>query len=256
MRCSAKTLAPPVAILVAGCLAAGCGSAVQSAINNLPSRTATSTITPTTTAAPTGTPTATVTPTPTPTTTITSTVTSTATPTTPAATESSGPAASPAAGSGSGSLLWLWILLGVVVLVTLIALIARSSRRRSAAAADWQSRLIDAYAKGSALHDAMSVAESPGALTAADAGARWADIQRRADDLTQQLYALRESARGEFNRARVEDVLGSLQAVRSAMGAERTQPGMGGPPTGRVHALLRDFEAALRELRDPSGQQL
>jgi hypothetical protein len=80
-----------------------------------------------------------------------------------------------------------------VVLVALIVLITRSARRRSATAAGRQSRLIDAYAKGSALHDAMSVAESPGAMTAADAGARWADIQRRADDLSQTLYALREA---------------------------------------------------------------
>jgi hypothetical protein len=165
------------------------------------------------------------------------------------------PESTPASGTGS-SLLWLWILLAALVVIIVAVLIARRSGRRSATTADWRSRTIDVYARGSALYDAMSAAEAPGALAAADAPARWADIQRRADDLTQQLYALRESARGEFNRARVEDVLGSLQAVRSAMGAERTQPGMGGPPTGRVHALLRDFEAALRELRDPSGQQL
>src|SRR4029077_6411694 len=73
MRCSSKALSLPVAILVTGCLAAGCGSSVQSAINNLPSRTATSTVTPTTTVAPTATPTPTVTPTPTPTPTVTPT---------------------------------------------------------------------------------------------------------------------------------------------------------------------------------------
>jgi hypothetical protein len=55
-----------------------------------------------------------------------------------------------------------------LVLATLIALYA--ARRRSAAAAGLAPRLIDAYAK-SWLHDAMSVAESPGAITA-DAGAR------------------------------------------------------------------------------------
>ena len=94
--------------------------------------------------------------------------------------------AAPAASSGT-SLIWLWVLLGVLVLAGLIALIARSARRRSAAAAGWRSTLVDAYAKGSALHDAMSVAEAPGGLAAADAAARWADIQRRADDLAQTL---------------------------------------------------------------------
>jgi hypothetical protein len=249
MRCSAKALALPVAILVTGCLAAGCGSSVQSAINNLPSRTATSTATSAGTPTPTVTPTPTPTPTITPTTTITSTVTSTATPTPPATTAASGTAASPAAGSGSGSLLWLWILLGVVVLITLIALIARSARHRSAAAADSQSRLIDAYAKGSALHDAMSVAESPGAMTAPDAGARWADIQRRADDLSQTLYALREALPDPGDQARISDTLASLQAARSAMDAERTLGGASPEQAETIRNRLYVFESSLRALR-------
>jgi hypothetical protein len=249
MRCSAKALALPVAILVTGCLAAGCGSSVQSAINNLPSRTATSTATSAGTPTPTVTPTPTPTPTVTPTTTITSTVTSTATPTPPPTTAASGTAASPAAGSGSGSLLWLWILLGVVVLATLIALIARSRRHRSATAADSQSRLIDAYAKGSALHDAMSVAESPGAMTAPDAGARWADIQRRADDLSQTLYALREALPDPGDQARISDTLASLQAVRSAMDAERTLGGASPEQAETIRNRLYVFESSLRALR-------
>ena len=247
MRCSAKALALPVAILVAGCLAAGCGSSVQSAINNLPSRTATSTVTPTTTVAPTVTPTTTITSTVTPT--VTAPVTSTAAPTSPAATAPSGIAASPTAGSGSGSLLWLWILLGVLVLVALIVWMTRSARRRSAAAAGRQSRLIDAYAKGSALHDAMSVAESPGAMTAADAGARWADIQRRADDLAQTLYALREAVPDPGDQARISDTLASLQAVRSAMDAERTPGGASPEQAEIIRNRLYAFESSLRALR-------
>ncbi len=240
MRCSAKVLALPVAILVAGCLAAGCGSSAQSAINNLPSRTATSTVRPTTTVAPTVTPT----------TTITSTITPTGTaPTSPAATAPSGIAASPTAGSGSGSLLWLWILLGVVVLVALVVWMTRSARRRSAAAAGRQSSLIDAYAKGSALHDAMSVAESPGAMTAADAGARWADIQRRADDLAQTLYALREAVPDPGDQARISDTLASLQAVRSAMDAERTLGGASPEQAEIIRSRLYAFESSLRALR-------
>ena len=249
MRYPAKALALPVAILVAGCLAAGCGSSVQSAINNLPSRTATATGAPTPTATATVTPTPTVTPTFTPTTTITSTVTSTATPTPPATTASSGTAASPAAGSGSSSLLWLWILLGVLVLVTLIVLVTRSARRRSAAAAGRQSSLIDAYAKGSALHDAMAVAESPGAMTAADAGARWADIQRRADDLAQTLYALREAIPDPGDQARISDTLASLQAARSAMDAERTLGGASPEQAEIIRNRLYAFESSLRALR-------
>jgi len=125
----------------------------------------------------------------------------------------------------------------------------RSARHRSATAADWQSRLIDAYAKGSALHDAMSVAESPGAMTAADAGARWADIQRRADDLTQTLYALREAVPDPGDQARISDTLASLQAVRSAMDAERTLGGASPEQAETIRNRLYVFESSLRALR-------
>ena len=163
------------------------------------------------------------------------------------------PSSSPAAtGESSGaSLLWLWILLGAIVLIGVIVWIARSRGRRSAAAAGWRSRVIDAYAKGSALHDAMSAAETPGALAAADAGARWSDIQRRGDDLGQALYALREAAPDEESRARVADTLASLQAVRSAMDAERAPTGADPRLADVVRGRLASFEASLRALRAP-----
>jgi hypothetical protein len=118
-------------------------------------------------------------------------------------------------------------------------------------ATSWRSKVVDASAKGSALIDMMSMAESPGARAAEDASARWAEIQRRMDDLAQELYALLETAPGEAERERVADVLASLQAVRSAMDAERA-PGEAGPEQGaRVHDLLLTFEASLRALRSP-----
>ena len=158
----------------------------------------------------------------------------------------------PVASSGT-SLIWLWVLLGVLVLAGLIALIARSSRRRSAAAAGWRSRLVDAYAKGSALHDAMSVAEAPGGLAAADAAARWSDIQRRADDLAQTLYALREEVpQHSPDGARIADTLASLQAVRSAMDAERAPGGASLEQADVVRGRLASFESSLRALAAPA----
>jgi hypothetical protein len=239
-----------VAILAAGGMAAGCSSSVKSAIASIsPSRSSTTSGTVTSTAAG---PTVT-TPGPTVTTagpTVTTagpTVTApTQTVTTPTPTAAGSPAANGEAGT---NLLWLWILLGALVLVGLIVLIVRSAGRRSAAAAGWQSRIIDAYAQGSALHDAMSVAEAPGALAAGDAAARWSDIQRRSDDLAQTLYALRESAPDEENRARAADALASLQAVRSAMDAERAPGGAGAEYAEVVRSRLRAFEASLRALR-------
>jgi len=220
MRRSAKRLSLLVTLLAAGLLAAGCGGAISSSIGSLPSRTATATARPSVTAAPTQ----------------------------PPATTSAAPVAS----SGT-SLIWLWVLLGVLVLAGLIALIARSARRRSATAASWRSRLVDAYAKGSALHDAMSVAEAPGGLAAADAAARWSDIQRRADDLAQTLYALREEVpQHSPDGARIADALASLQAVRSAMDAERAPGGASLEQADVVRSRLASFESSLRALTAPA----
>ena len=165
------------------------------------------------------------------------------------------PSTSPTAGSGSGSgLIWLWVLLGVIILIGVIVGIVRARGRRSAAAGSWRSSVVDAYAKGSALHDAMSVAETPGALGAYDAGARWADIQRRADDLTQTLYALREAAPDDESRARVADVLVSLQTVRSAMDAERAPGGADARQAEVARERLAFFETSLRALRGSDQQ--
>jgi hypothetical protein len=261
MRCTNKGFALPVAMLVAGCLVAGCTSSAKSAIGSATSRaasavssaTAGATTTPTPTETPTPTPTETpTTPTAEPSTeTVTATETATATPT--ESSTSPTPATSPSAaasGSSSGtSLLWLWILLGVLVLAGLIAWIVQSSRRRSAATAGWRSRLIDAYAKGSALHDAMVVAEAQGDLASSDARARWYDIQRRADDLAQTLYALREAAPEAEDQAAIGDVLASLQAVRSAMDAERAPGGARQELAEVVRRRLYAFESSLRALR-------
>ena len=235
-----RRLSLPVTFLVIGCLAAGCGSTITTSTGGLPSRTATVSARPSATVP--ARPSVTAAPTAQP---------SRQTATTSAPAAPSSVSATPSASSGT-SLLWLWILLGVVVVVGLIALIARSARRRSAAAASWRSRLIDAYAKGSALHDAMSVAEAPGGLTAADAGARWSDIQRRADDLAQTLYALREAVpQGSGDRARIDDALASLQTVRSAMDAERASGGARLEQAEVVRSRLASFQSSLRALGAP-----
>lgn len=217
---------PLAAILAAGLLVTGCGGAVSSAIKSvapsvsvpsLPSRSPRETAA----AAP-----------------------SAQEPATSAAAES------PAASSGSGSdLLWLWIVLGALVLIGIIVLAVRSGRRGPKPAEVWQARAVDAYAKGSALYDAMQMAEAPGALVAQDAAARWADIQRRADDLGQALYAMREAAPDEDKRMRTADVLAALQSVRSVMAAERGTDVTRVPPPEMVRSRLMAFSAALQGLR-------
>jgi hypothetical protein len=258
MRHPVKGLILAAAIVAVACLLAGCGSTASSVLSNLPSRTATNPGAGTTSAEPPPTsaapPPTSAEPPPTSAAPPPPTVTVTATPSVTSAPAVS-PTASPTPGTGSGTnLLWLWILLGAAVLAGLIFWIAHSSRRRSASAASWQSRLIDAYAKGSALHDAMAVAEGPGGLVAADAGARWADIQRRADDLAQTLYGLRETVQDPAEQARIADVLASLQAVRSAMDAERAPGGASPNQAEVVRSRLYAFELSLRALRG-SGQE-
>jgi hypothetical protein len=263
MRCTSKGVCLPVAIIVAGCLMTGCGSSVKSAIGSATSAaasavssatsSATPTVTPTPTATPTPTETVTPTPTPTETTTVTAPATATAAPSTATSPAASSPGAAASGDSGT-SLLWLWILLGVLILAGLIAWIVQSGRRRSAATAGWQSKIIDAYAKGAALHDAMGVAEAQGDLGTSDARARWYDIQRRSDDLAQTLYALREAATDPGDQARIADVLAALQAVRSAMEAERAPGGAGMQQADLVRSRLAAFESSLRALRAGDDQ--
>ena len=252
MRRFTKNIVLLAAILAIVCAVAGCDAA-KSAISSIsPTRSVSVSASRTASSSPPS-PSASVSSSPSVTATPTSQPSATNSASTPAATVQ--PSSSPTAGSGSGSnLIWLWVLLGVIVLVGVIVGIVRAGRRRSAAAGTWRSRVIDAYAKGSALHDAMSVAETPGALGAYDAGARWSDIQRRADDLTQTLYALREAAPDDESRARVADVLVSLQTVRSAMDAERAPGGADARQAEVARERLAFFEMSLRALRGSDDQ--
>src|SRR6204780_5951661 len=68
-----------------------------------------------------------------------------------------------------------------------------------------------------ALHEAISAAVRPDALAAPDSGTRWADIQRRADGLAQELHMLQTTAADPEDRVSAKDAHGALQALRSAL---------------------------------------
>ena len=239
-----KSLAVAAMALVVGSLAAGCGGSgpVSGAVSSAASaaKSAASSLRPTGGASlPTSAPTPTA-----------------EAPASQAPAPTAAAAASPAAGGSGSSLLWLWIALAAVVLIGLIVWIARASGRRSAAASARRSAMIDTYAKGQALADAIRVADRPGA-PGADAGGRWAGLQARADDLSRELYRLRESSSDEGERMRVEDALGSLRALRSALADEQAAGGAGGPSSpeaAQVRARLMSFEESLRALRAPYEQ--
>jgi hypothetical protein len=149
---------------------------------------------------------------------------------------------------------WVWVLVavGVVVVGGLVIWAVIAHRRRSAAATDWRGRVIDAYAKGSALHDAMAAAETPSALSGPDAGYRWSDLQRRADDYSQLLYAMQQQAPGEIERIQVADVIASLQAARSAMDAERSTGAYDSALAGIARDRIAFFASAVNSLREPN----
>jgi len=248
MKRLSKGLAVAAIALVVGSLAAGCGGSgpVSGAVSSAASaaRSAASSLRPTGSASvslPTGAPTPTA----------QAPVTSQA----PAPTTAA--AASPAAGGSGSSLLWLWIALAALVIIGLIVWIARASGRRSAAAAGWRSAVIDTYAKGQALADAVRIADRPGGPSAAGAGGGWAGLQARADELSRELYRLREGARDEEDRMRVDDTLTSLRGLRSAMADEQAAGGAGGPGSpeaAQVRGRLMSFEESLRALRAPYEQ--
>jgi hypothetical protein len=215
--------------------------------------TAAPTTTPPTTAPPTTAPPTTAPPTTAPPTTAPPTTAppTTAAPTTAAPT-TAGAATTPApAGSSTSPWVWVLVAVGIAVVAGLLIWALVAHRRRSAAATDWRARVIDAYAKGSALHDAMAAAETPGALTGADAGFRWSDLQRRADDYSQLLYAMQQEAPGEIERILVADVIASLQAARSAMEAERSTGAYDSTLAGIARDRIAFFASSVNSLRAP-----
>jgi hypothetical protein len=109
--------------------------------------------------------------------------------------------------------------------------------------------VVDAYAQGSALADAIRMLEWPDGTGGRNGDARWADIQRRVDDFDQTLYGLRASAPGEPERGAVIEVITNLQAVRSVMEARQTSQAHDWA-SGRLHGRLQTFEASWAELRD------
>jgi hypothetical protein len=231
-------------ILLAGCLVTACAQSARGAVAaSSPGTGAPATPT----AQPSATPTA-ASPTAAP-----STASPTATPSSASTAPSPTPSSSSTSTSGFGAnLIWLWFALGALVLLAIILLATRSPARGrpSAAAASWRPRAVDAYAKGAAFDGAVRAAERQGVFTEA-ASIRWADLQRRADDLTEALYAMRETAPTEHRRVQVEKAILSLRAVRDAMDAQRSPGDASSQQSGVLDSRLSAFESSLNALRVP-----
>jgi hypothetical protein len=151
---------------------------------------------------------------------------------------------SPTASSGSFNLVYLWIALAVIAVIVLVAVISSVARGRTARRRAWQARAADAYTRGSGLFQSVQAATQASQYRDPSAGARWADVQARAEDLSRTLQSLRGTAPGEYERARADDAINALDALRSAS--------QSGDPSaaGRLQARLRDFEDAMQSLRE------
>ena len=168
MRRLVRSVLLAAVILFTGCLAAAC---VQSASGAVITSSPSASVPATATAPPTPAP-----PSPTPSAASPPAAPSTAPPVTPAS-------SSPVPSSGSGfNLIWLWAVLGGLVLVGIIVLATRSPGS-SAAAVNWRVRAGDAYKEGGHFDSAVREGERQGAFLDPD-GAAWHHIQRRADNLT------------------------------------------------------------------------
>ena len=240
MRRLMQSLLLAAVVLFAGCLVtAGAQSARGAVTASSPSAGAPATPTP----QPSATPTA-ASPTAAP---------STASPTTAPSTASTTPSPTPTSSStstGGFNLVWLWVALGALVLLGIILLATRSPARGrpSAATAGWRSRAVDAYAKGAALDGAVRAAERQGVFSI-----RWADLERRADDLTEALYAMRETAPTEHRRIQVENAILSLRALRDTMDAQRSLGDASSRPGGVLDSRLAALESSLNALRVPDN---
>ena len=238
MRRLMQSVLLAAAILFTGCLVAGCAQSARGAVTASSPRAGALA---TSTAQPPATPTA-ASPTAAP-----STASPTAAPSTASTAPSPTPSNSSSSTGGSGTnLIWLWFVLGALVLLGIILLATRSPARgrSSAAAASWHSRAADAYAKGAAFDGAARAAERQGVSTEG-ASIHWADLQRRADDLTETLYAMRETAPTEHRRVQVENAILSLRAVRDAMDAPRSPADASSQRGGIISSRLSALETLL-----------
>jgi hypothetical protein len=151
---------------------------------------------------------------------------------------------SPAANSHSFNLVYLWIALAVIVVLVLIAVISSVARGRSAQRRAWRAQATDAYNRGSGLFQEIQGAVQANQYRDPNAGARWSNVQARAEELTGILNRLRSSAPGEYEKAQVDNAVTALDALRAA--SQANDPAA----ASRLQARLRDFEDAMQGLRE------
>ena len=173
----------------------------------------------------------------------------------PASSPPSSPAsqgASTTVESGSDTVAWAWIALLALVVILLVAMIARSSGRRGAARSDWRTQALHAYAQGASLVDALSVETSaPATGDRQEWNRRWTDIDRRTGALATELREVETASPDSETTGIIEDVVSSLTVLRSSLRAH-AEAGPGSP-TGPLTDRLQEFERSLQVFRQRLG---
>jgi hypothetical protein len=149
---------------------------------------------------------------------------------------------SPVAAASSSSPVWPWILIGLVLVVVIGALVARSRSSRRDATRDIRRRALAAYGKGIAIHDQLAVLLSD---ERADVPARVGDALGRIDVLTAELEALAPGLRPEQGGAELGQVRLSLGDLRTSLQAQA-----GSLDPAVLRQRLDDLETRLQAFRD------
>jgi len=161
------------------------------------------------------------------------------------------PTTSPTA-SESSSFPWGWVILGALLVILLVALIARSSGRRGAERTDWRTRGLHAYAQGAGLVDALTLeTSSPPVGSDQEWVQRWSDLDRRADALSTELHEIETGSPDPQTTQIVTDLSSSLSILRTSL-RSHAQAGPG-TPAGPLTDRVQEFERALRTFRERLG---
>jgi hypothetical protein len=202
---------------------------------------------PPTTEPPTTEPPTTEPPTTEPPTTEPSTEPTTESPTETAPSETPSVSASPVAGEEPANG-WIWLL----VFGILGALLILFAMRREPKGPTWQEQVLAIYSVGATYRDAVTMeVAAPSAQATPQSEARWADLDRQADELAARLHALEAAPRNEEVAAAVAQALAALGAARSATRTYRTTGQVADAET--VRTRLQAFEQAVGVLRTVRG---
>ena len=141
-----------------------------------------------------------------------------------------------------------WTILGAALLILLLLLVGRV-RASATERSSWRGKAFDAYANASAILDAVAVQVSGNSH---GAGPAQRDVEHLMSDLTVQLHSL-ELALPDSKAATVlQDVLGTLAALRWAAAADVKVRVSGAPDASQTEAStalarrrLAEFQATL-----------